>query len=92
MRNHPAAGEKPVVWVGSSKRDLLRFPATVVREVGAALSVAQFGETHRESPARCAWRLRGAVWERFNVREGGRQWMSGRTTCLQIWVFPMRTS
>src|SRR5215510_984352 len=40
MRDHPAAGEKLVIWVGSSKRDLLSFPARVVRDVGAALSAA----------------------------------------------------
>lgn len=43
MRDHPAAGEKPVIWVGSSKRALLKFPARVIRDMGAALSTAQFG-------------------------------------------------
>ena len=43
MRDHPAAGEKPVIWVGSSKRALLKFPARVIRDRGAALSTAQFG-------------------------------------------------
>jgi phage-related protein len=45
VRDHPAAGEKLVIWVGSSKRDLLSFPAAVVRNVGATLSAAQFGDT-----------------------------------------------
>ena len=45
MRDHPAAGEKLVIWVGSSQRDLLSFPARVVRDVGVALSAAQFGDT-----------------------------------------------
>lgn len=43
MRDHPAAGEKPVIWVGSSKRALLKFPARVIRDMGAALSTAQYG-------------------------------------------------
>jgi phage-related protein len=45
VRDHPAAGEKLVIWVGASKRDLLSFPAAVVRDVGATLSTAQFGDT-----------------------------------------------
>jgi phage-related protein len=32
--------------VGSSKRDLLAFPAPVKDEIGVALSVAQFGGKH----------------------------------------------
>ena len=43
MRDPPAAGEKPVIWVGSSKRALLKFPARVIRDMGAALSTAQYG-------------------------------------------------
>lgn len=56
MRDRPAAGEKPVIWVGSAKRDLLCFPAAVVREVGAALSVAQYGDAH---PTVKAWKGEG---------------------------------
>jgi phage-related protein len=56
VRDRPAAGEKLVIWVGSAKRDLLGFPAAVVREVGAALSVAQFRETH---PTLKAWKGEG---------------------------------
>lgn len=35
--------EKPLHWVGSSKRDLLAFPGRVVDNVGYALGVVQFG-------------------------------------------------
>ncbi len=56
MRDHPTAGEKPVVWVGSSKRVLLKFPASVVRDLGAALSVAQYGGT---DPAAKIWKGQG---------------------------------
>ncbi|AIE87472.1 type II toxin-antitoxin system RelE/ParE family toxin [Fimbriimonas ginsengisoli] len=35
--------EKAVVWVGSSKRDLLKFPNEVVDEVGYALDTVQRG-------------------------------------------------
>jgi len=45
-REHRAPDEKPLIWAGSSKRDLLAFPEPVRRGIGSALSVAQFGGTH----------------------------------------------
>ena len=45
-RAERAPGEKPLFWVGSSKRDLLAFPEDVRDELGVALSVAQFGGKH----------------------------------------------
>ena len=50
-------GEKPLFWVGSSKRDLLRFPDQVKDEIGVALSVAQFGGKH---PSAKPWKGEGA--------------------------------
>lgn len=41
-----AAGEKPLDWVGSSKRDFLKFPDPVKDEIGNALGLAQFGGKH----------------------------------------------
>jgi phage-related protein len=41
-----ARRERPVVWVGSSKRDLLTFPRPVIAAVGFALYQAQVGRTH----------------------------------------------
>jgi phage-related protein len=35
--------ERPLHWVGSSKKDLLAFPADVVDDLGYALSVVQHG-------------------------------------------------
>jgi phage-related protein len=43
MRRVLAGGEKPLHWVGSSKRDFLEFPDPVRDEMGNALGVAQFG-------------------------------------------------
>jgi phage-related protein len=37
--------ERPVIWVGSSRRDLRGFPREVRREIGQALYAAQQGET-----------------------------------------------
>jgi len=39
----------PVIWVGSSRKDLRRFPAPVLDHVGYALYVAQCGGRHRDT-------------------------------------------
>ena len=36
---------RPVTWIGSSRRDLKRFPPPVRRDMGKALYAAQRGET-----------------------------------------------
>jgi phage-related protein len=38
--------EKPLFWIGSSKKDLLALPADVVRFFGHALDFAQHGDQH----------------------------------------------
>jgi phage-related protein len=40
---------KPVIWVGSSRRDLRAFPEPVQDHIGYALYVAQRGGTHRDT-------------------------------------------
>ncbi|MFZ0960506.1 MAG: type II toxin-antitoxin system RelE/ParE family toxin [Terriglobia bacterium] len=37
--------ERPMVWIGSSRRDLRGFPRVVRRDIGLALYAAQQGET-----------------------------------------------
>jgi phage-related protein len=39
------ASDRPVVWVGSSRRDQRGFPREVGRDIGQALYAAQQGET-----------------------------------------------
>ncbi|HVN63602.1 MAG TPA: type II toxin-antitoxin system RelE/ParE family toxin [Candidatus Binataceae bacterium] len=56
MARAPATGEKPLHWVGSSKRDFLQFPEPVKDEMGNALGIAQFGGKH---PAAKPWRGEG---------------------------------
>ncbi len=56
MARRPAAGEKPLYWVSSSKRDLLTFPEAVKDRMGTALSVAQYGGRH---PSAKPWKGRG---------------------------------
>ena len=43
MRARLGKGERPLDWVGSSKRDFLSFPESVKHELGNALGLAQFG-------------------------------------------------
>lgn len=46
MRMQLAEGERPLDWIGSSKRDFLTFPEAVKDELGNALGLAQFGGNH----------------------------------------------
>ena len=43
MARPSATSERPLHWVGSSKKDLLAFPGEVVDDLGYALSVVQHG-------------------------------------------------
>jgi phage-related protein len=49
-------GEKPLDWVGSSKKDFLGFPERVKDEMGNALGLAQFGGKH---PSAKTWKGQG---------------------------------
>ena len=61
-------GERPLDWVGSSKKDFLAFPAVVKDEMGAALGVAQFGGKH---PSAKPWKGLGAgVFELVESQAG----------------------
>lgn len=51
-----AKGERPLDWVGSSKKDFLAFPEPVRDELGNALGLAQFGGKH---PAAKPWEGKG---------------------------------
>jgi phage-related protein len=41
--------KKPVVWIGSSLKDLREFPEEVRGEVGYALYLAQIGSKHPDT-------------------------------------------
>ncbi|MEO5936673.1 MAG: type II toxin-antitoxin system RelE/ParE family toxin [Terriglobales bacterium] len=61
-------GEKPLLWVGASRRDLMGFPNEVQDSVGFALSVAQFGGKHS---AVKPWKGEGpGVFETVEDRRG----------------------
>jgi phage-related protein len=49
MSRKLAPGEKALIWVGSSKRDLLAMPEEVIRHLGGALGVAQYGGKHPDA-------------------------------------------
>lgn len=60
--------EKPLHWVGSSKKDLLAFPGDVVDDFGYALSVVQHGVT---PPSAKAWKGEGpGVFELVEEHRG----------------------
>ena len=65
MRHVPAADEKPLHWVGASKRDFLTFPTAVKEDMGNALGIAQFGGT---APTAKPWKGLGPgvveLWSR----------------------------
>jgi phage-related protein len=49
-------GERPLDWVGSSKKDFVGFPEPVKDEMGNALGLAQFGGKH---PSAKPWKGKG---------------------------------
>jgi phage-related protein len=56
MTRYSVPGERPLFWVGSSIKDIARFPPAVQRTVGFALSAAQFGGKH---PSAKPWKGEG---------------------------------
>jgi phage-related protein len=63
-----ASSEKPLHWVGSSKKDLLSFPAAVVDDFGYTLGVVQMGGVPRSAKP---WKGEGAgVLELVEHRRG----------------------
>lgn len=41
--------EKPLIWIGSSKKDLMNLPLPIRKLFGHALHFAQLGETHESA-------------------------------------------
>ena len=61
-------GEKPLDWIGSSKKDFLGFPEPVKDEMGNALGLAQFGGKH---PSAKPWKGQGpGVFEVVEDHDG----------------------
>ena len=68
MARQSIAGEKPLAWVGSAKRDFLEFPDKVKDEMGNALGIAQFGGMH---PSAKPWKGQGSgVFELVEAYDG----------------------
>jgi len=57
MSRSRSPGERPLNWIGSSKKDFLNFPEPVKDEMGNALGVVQFGGKH---PSAKPWKGQGA--------------------------------
>jgi len=56
VRRVLAADEKPLHWVGPSKRDFLSFPAAVKEDMGNALGIARFGGDAFQKKSTCGIR------------------------------------
>ncbi len=56
MARKPAKGERPLDWIGSSKKDIRAFPEPVKDEMGNAFGLAQFGGKH---PKAKPWKGQG---------------------------------
>lgn len=41
--------KKPIIWIGSSKKDFMEFPYEVRSEMGHALYIAQKGDKHKDA-------------------------------------------
>jgi phage-related protein len=69
MAHFPSsAGERPLHWVGSSKRDFMDFPDQAKSDMGYALGVAQFGAKH---PQAKPWKGEGkGVFEIVESHDG----------------------
>ena len=68
MARTPSLPEKPLHWVGSAKRDLLKFPEMVVDDFGYALGAVQLGGT---PPSAKAWKGEGpGVFELVEDQHG----------------------
>jgi phage-related protein len=52
---------RPVIWVGSSLRDLREFPEPVQDHMGYALYIAQLGGKHRDAKALAGFSGAGVV-------------------------------
>jgi phage-related protein len=68
MARPSATAERPVHWIGSSKKDLLAFPREVVDDLGYALSVVQHGGS---PPSAKPWKGEGpGVFELVEEHRG----------------------
>ena len=68
MSRFLSKGERPLDWVGSSKKDFLGFPEPVKDEMGNALGLTQFGGKH---PSAKPWKGLGpGVFELVEHHDG----------------------
>ena len=68
MRARLAKHERPLDWVGSSKRDFLTFPEAAQDALGNALGLAQFGGKH---PSAKPWKGEGpGIFELVENHDG----------------------
>jgi phage-related protein len=80
---------KPVVWIGSSRKDLRDFPAAVQDHIGYALYVAQRGGKHRDTKTLTGFSGAGVVEVVKDYR--GDTFRAVYTLCFQGVVYVLHT-
>jgi phage-related protein len=86
VRRVLAADEKPLHWVGSSRRDFLNFPAAVKEDMGNALGIAQFGGT---SPTAKPWKGLGSGVMEIVESHGGSAYRAVSTVRFEKAVYAL---
>jgi phage-related protein/predicted XRE-type DNA-binding protein len=76
---------RPVIWVGSSRRDLRGFPREVRREIGQALYTAQQGET--DPSAKPLRGFGGASVLEIVAAQVGSTWRAVYTVCYREAIY-----
>ena len=77
--------ERPVIWMGSSRRDVRSFPSEVRRAVGYALYAAQHGET--DLSAKALRGFGGAGVLEIVARHRGETWRAVYTVRFAEFVY-----
>jgi phage-related protein len=79
---------RPVIWVGSSRRDLRGFPREVRREIGQALYTAQPGET--DPSAKLLRGFGGASVLEIVADQVGSTWRAVYTVCYREAIYVLQ--
>ena len=87
MRRVLAADERPLHWVGSSKRDFLSFPAAVKDDMGNALGIAQVGGT---APTAKPWKGLGSGVLEVVESHDGNAYRAAYTVRFERGVYVLR--
>jgi len=72
--------DKPLAWIGSSKKDLMALPLEVRKFFGHALDFAQRGSKHDAAKVLKGFWRRGCAGHYSRTAQGGRSACQGAVT------------